>query len=74
LVVEFGFVDEHVRVRVRRDGEVALADVLTDPRPGDPAEVQERDAVAEVVRAERRDAGGDACSRDRSAEPIAAGA
>ena len=36
-VVELGLVHEHVRVRVRRDREVALADVLADPRPGNTA-------------------------------------
>jgi hypothetical protein len=32
-VLELALVGEHVRVGVRGDGEVALADVLADPRP-----------------------------------------
>jgi hypothetical protein len=42
-----------MRVRVRGDGEVALADVLADPRPRHPAQVQERDsAVARAANPE----------------------
>ena len=41
-VVEFALVRKHVRVGVSGNGEVALADVLADPRPRHPAEVQQR--------------------------------
>ena len=52
LVVELALVHEHVRVGVGRDGEVPLPDPLADPRPRDPAQVQQRDApVAQLVRA-----------------------
>jgi hypothetical protein len=62
-----------VGVGVRGDGEVALGDLLTDPRPRCPAEVHERDAaVPEVVRAERRDAGRGAGPSGRRPEAVAA--
>ena len=47
--VKLRLVGEHVAVRVRRDGEVALADVLADLRPPHSGEVVQRDsAVPEV--------------------------
>ena len=50
-VVELPLVHEHVRVRVRGDGEVALPDVLADPGPRHAAEVQQGNApVPEIVR------------------------
>jgi hypothetical protein len=48
----------HVRVRVRGDGKVALADLLADSRPRHPAEVEQADPpVAQVVRREGGHAG-----------------
>ena len=44
-VVEFRLVQHHVRVDVRGRREVPLADELADPRPGDTAQVEERDAA-----------------------------
>ena len=72
-VVELDLVGEDVAVDVRRDGEVALADVLADSRPGDTGKVQERDTpVPKVVGRERGDAGGAARSVERSAEAVGA--
>lgn len=57
----------------RGDGEVALADVLTDPRPRHAAQVQQRDSpMPQVVRAERRRAGRGASAGDRRTEPVTA--
>jgi hypothetical protein len=42
-VVEFGLVEEDVTVGIRGHGEVSLADLLADPRPGDAAKVEEAD-------------------------------
>jgi hypothetical protein len=51
-VVEFCFVREDVRVAIGRHGEVALADPLADPRPGDAAQVEQGDAaMPKIVRA-----------------------
>jgi hypothetical protein len=70
-VVELGLVDEEVAVRIRRDGEVALADVLTECRPGHASKMEQRDsAVAEVVRAEHGDTGGSAGAADRRSQPV----
>jgi hypothetical protein len=50
-VVEFGPVNENVRVRVGRHRQLALTDPLGDPRPRLPRQVEQRDsAVAKVVR------------------------
>jgi hypothetical protein len=63
-----------VRVRVGRDGEVALADELADQRPGHVAEMEQRDAaVSEVVRRPERDRGRPACLRDRGPERVGTG-
>jgi hypothetical protein len=43
-VVDLGLVEHHVAVGVSGDGEVALPHQLADPRPGDAAQVQQRDA------------------------------
>jgi hypothetical protein len=52
-------VDEDVRVRVRGDGEVALADELADLRPGLALVMEERDAsMAQVVRRRGRASAG----------------
>ena len=42
-VIELAFVEHDVRVRGRGDGEVALADVLADARPGHAPQVKQRD-------------------------------
>lgn len=66
-VVELALVDEHVRVRVRRGREVPLPDPLADPRPGHPAEVEQRDApVPQVVRTQR----GIAAARPQCHPPV----
>jgi hypothetical protein len=50
-VIELGLVGEDVAVRVRGHGKGSLPDVLADPGPRRPPEVQERDApMAEVMR------------------------
>jgi hypothetical protein len=50
-----------------------MADELADPRPGHPAEVEQRDApMPEVVRAERWHAGRGAGALNRGAEAVAA--
>ena len=50
-----------------------MADKLADPRPRHPAQVQQRDAaVAQVVRRERRHAGGGAGAGDRGRKPVGA--
>ena len=60
-----------MRVRVRCHGEVALADVLADPRPRHAAQVQEGDSsVTEVVRRECRDTSGGAGACDGGAQPV----
>jgi hypothetical protein len=70
-VVEFLLVGEDVRVGVRRHGEVPLPDELADPRPGFAAQVKERDPpVAQVVRAEQRDARRLARLCDRSPQRV----
>ena len=72
-VVNFALLEHHVRVRVRRDGEVALPDELSDPHPWHPAQMQQRDAaVAEVVRRPERDRGRPARLRYRGAERVGA--
>lgn len=49
-IVEPRLVRDDVRVGVRGDRKVALADLLTNASPRHPAQVQERDPpVAEVV-------------------------
>jgi hypothetical protein len=63
-----------VGVGVGGDRQIALPDPLADPRPGDAAQVQQRDSpVAEVVRAEQRDRGGPARLRDRGPQRVGPG-
>jgi hypothetical protein len=44
-VVQLALVGQDVRVRIRRHREVALSDVLTDPRPRRAAQMHKRDAA-----------------------------
>lgn len=56
-VVDLRLIAPDVGVRVRRDRQVALADVLPDPRPRGAPEVEEGDTVmTKVMRGDRRDA------------------
>jgi hypothetical protein len=72
-VIELRLVGDDVGVRACSRDEVVVADELADPRPGHPAEVEQRDAaVAQVVRAEHRYAGSGAGTGNRGAEAIAA--
>jgi hypothetical protein len=72
-VVEFGLVDEDVRVDVGRNRELALTDELCDSGPGNPAQVQEADPpMAQVVRTPKRDPLGAAGLRDRRPQRVRA--
>lgn len=70
-VVDLFLIAEHVGVGVSRHGEIALSDMLADPRPRNTRQVPERDtAVAKVVRREHGNANADARPPNRHAQAV----
>ena len=70
-VVKLPLIREYVAVRVRGRREVALPDVLPDPRPRRSAKVKQADpTMTKVMRAERRHASCGARASDRGAEAV----
>jgi hypothetical protein len=72
-VVELALISNNMRVNAARRRDVIVADLLPDPRPRHPGQVQQRDAaVAKIVRREVGDTCGGACASDGGSEAVAA--